>query len=119
MMRGLSLTNQLFKYQRAHSATQAVKPSLPCPSGHSNQRETIHQGRLLTSIIVTITIVIIVVTRILQSTFEMARHRRAWRRLNPADGLTKLLSGSEFYVSYEQMMNDPIVEASSQDMDRT
>jgi len=79
-MRGLSLTNQLFKYQRAHSATQAVKPSLPCPSGHSNQRETIHQGRSLTSIIVTITIVIIVVTRILQSTFEMARHRRAWRR---------------------------------------
>ena len=37
--------------------------------------------------------------------------------LNPADGLTKLLSGSKFSVSYEQMMNDPIVEASSQDMD--
>ena len=71
MMRGLSLTNQLFKYQRAHSATQAVKPSLPCPSGHSNQRETIHQGRLLTSITVTITIVIIIVTRILQNTSEM------------------------------------------------
>ena len=37
--------------------------------------------------------------------------------LNPADGLTKLLSGSKFSVSYEQMMNDPIVEESSQDMD--
>jgi hypothetical protein len=34
-----------------------------------------------------------------------------------ADGLTKLLSGSKFSVSYEQMMNDPIVEESSQDMD--
>jgi hypothetical protein len=37
--------------------------------------------------------------------------------LNPADGLTKLLSGRKFSVSYEQMMNDPIVEESSQDMD--
>ena len=38
---------------------------------------------------------------------------------NPADGLTKLLSGSKFSVSYEQMMDDPIVETSIQDMDRT
>ena len=34
--------------------------------------------------------------------------------LNPADGLTKLLSGSKFSVSYEQMMDDPIVETSTQ-----
>ena len=39
--------------------------------------------------------------------------------LNPADGLTKMLSGNKFSVSYEQMMNDPIVETSIQDMDRT
>ena len=34
--------------------------------------------------------------------------------LNPADGLTKLLSRNKFSVSYEQMMNDPIVETSTQ-----